>query len=88
VAAVFQLADGAQVVAAGALRGAGDTRFPFVANVVGHYAVGLPLSLGLAFGLGWGARGIWVGLSAGLFAVAILLVHRFFRVSATTIERV
>jgi MATE family multidrug resistance protein len=88
VAAIFQLADGAQVVASGALRGAGDTRFPFVANVVGHYVVGLPLSLGLAFGLGWGARGIWVGLSAGLFAVAILLVRRFARVSAKTIARV
>jgi len=88
VAAVFQLADGAQAVASGALRGAGDTRFPFIANVAGHYAIGLPLSLGLAFGLGWGARGIWVGLSAGLFAVAILLVRRFSRVSRVRIARV
>ncbi|MEO1267736.1 MAG: MATE family efflux transporter, partial [Myxococcota bacterium] len=41
VAAVFQLSDGIQAVGAGVLRGAGDTRFTFVANVVGHYAVGL-----------------------------------------------
>jgi len=88
IAAIFQLADGAQVVASGALRGAGDTRFPFIANVAGHYLVGLPLSLGLAFGLGLGARGIWLGLSAGLFAVAILLVRRFVRVSAVRIARV
>ncbi len=43
VAAVFQLSDGAQAVAAGALRGAGDTRFPLIANLAGHYLVGLPI---------------------------------------------
>jgi MATE family multidrug resistance protein len=88
IAAVFQLFDGVQSVAAGALRGAGDVRFPFVANVVAHWLVGLPLSLGLGFALHAGARGIWWGLTAGLVVVAIALAARFSRISRGTIARV
>lgn len=79
IAALFQLSDGTQAIAAGALRGLGDTRATFVANLVGHYAIGLPLVIGLAFGLGWNAPGLWIGLSAGLTATALLLVVRFLR---------
>lgn len=79
VAAVFQLSDGAQAIAAGALRGTGDTHAGFIANVIGHYAIGLPLSIGLAFVAGWGAPGLWWGLSAGLTATAALLIARFLR---------
>jgi len=79
VAAGFQVADGLQVVGSGALRGLGDTRFPFLANLVGHYALGVPVGLGLGYGLGWGAVGLWLGLSAGLGTVAIALVARFLR---------
>jgi MATE family multidrug resistance protein len=81
VAAVFQISDGLQGVGAGVLRGAGDSRFTFTANVVGHYLVGLPLSLWLGFGLGLGVVGIWWGLCAGLTAVAAALVWRFLRLS-------
>ena len=81
IAAVFQVSDGLQGVGAGVLRGAGDSRFTFTANVVGHYLVGLPLSLWLGFGLGLGIVGIWWGLCAGLTAVAISLVWRFLRLS-------
>jgi MATE family multidrug resistance protein len=88
VAAVFQLSDGLQAVAAGALRGAGDTRFPLGANLVGHYLIGLPIGVLLGFGLGLGARGLWWGLSAGLTCVAIALGLRFIRVSARPIARV
>lgn len=77
VAAAFQVFDGLQVVGAGALRGLGDTRFPFLANLVGHYAVGVPLGATLAFGAGWGAEGLWWGLSAGLGVVAVALGARF-----------
>ncbi|KYF48696.1 hypothetical protein BE08_24555, partial [Sorangium cellulosum] len=70
IAALFQLFDGVQAVAAGALRGAGDVRFPFWANLGAHWAFGLPLSIGLAFGLDLGVRGLWFGLTAGLMAVA------------------
>jgi len=87
IAALFQLSDGAQAVAAGALRGAGDTRALFWANLVGHYTVGLVLSLALAFGAGLGAPGLWFGLSAGLTATAVLLIARFRRVTRTTIAR-
>jgi MATE family multidrug resistance protein len=78
IAALFQLSDGTQAIAAGALRGVGDTRATFVANLVGHYAIGLPISLALAFGASRGAPGLWWGLSAGLTATAIALAVRFF----------
>jgi len=78
IAALFQLSDGTQAIAAGALRGLGDTRATFVGNVIGHYGIGLAISLTLAFGVGMGAPGLWWGLSAGLTATAIYLVRRFF----------
>ncbi len=88
VAAVFQLSDGAQAVAAGALRGAGDTRFPLLSNLSGHYLIGLPLGVLLAFHYGMGARGLWWGLSAGLTGVAISLTIRFVRISSRRVLRV
>lgn len=88
IAAFFQLSDGVQVTGAGALRGIGDTRFIQWANLFGHYAVGLPLAVVLAFWLGQAERGLWWGLTAGLTAVAILLVWRFARMSRGPIARV
>jgi MATE family multidrug resistance protein len=87
VAAFFQLSDGLQAVAAGALRGAGDTRFALLANLVGHYGVGLPLGIVLAFGCGWGATGLWWGLTAGLTSVALALMTRFVRLTQTRVRR-
>jgi MATE family multidrug resistance protein len=87
VAAIFQLSDGTQVTAAGALRGAGHTTITFVANVIGHFAVGLPLAVGLAFGMHLGARGLWFGMSAGLTTVAAILAVRFFQVTRKAIAR-
>ena len=86
VAAVFQVFDGIQGVGAGVLRGAGETRFTFFANMVGHYAIGLPLSLVLGFGLKLGIVGIWWGLCAGLTSVALALLWRFHRQSAGTLR--
>jgi MATE family multidrug resistance protein len=79
IAALFQLSDGTQAIGAGALRGLGDTRATLVGNVIGHYGIGLGISLFLAFGLGMGAPGLWWGLSAGLTATALYLVLRFLR---------
>jgi MATE family multidrug resistance protein len=79
IAALFQLSDGTQAIAAGALRGRGDTRSTFVGNLIGHYVVGLPIILGLAFGANLGAPGLWWGLSVGLTVTAIFLVVRFRR---------
>ena len=88
IAAIFQLSDGTQSTGAGALRGAGDARFPLWANIFGHYAVGLPIAIGLGFGLHMGARGFWWGLSAGLTAVGVALLVRFAVLTRGTIARV
>ncbi len=78
VAAAFQIFDGLQVVAIGALRGAADTRFPAVIALVGYWGLGLPLGAFLAFGAGMGPQGPWWGLTAGLGSVAILVVARLW----------
>ena len=76
IAGVFQIADGLQAVLAGILRGAGDTRAAMTANFLGFWMVGVPVSLGLGFGLGCGAVGLWWGLVVGLLAVSGLLLLR------------
>ena len=74
VAAVFQLFDGLQGVATGALRGLGDTRTPMLWNLGGHWFIGLPLGYWLAFVLGVGVVGLWWGLSIGLMICGIALL--------------
>ncbi|APR75586.1 Multidrug and toxin extrusion (MATE) family efflux pump YdhE/NorM [Minicystis rosea] len=88
IAAAFQIADGIQGVSGGALRGAADTRFASWANVACHWGVGLPLALLFGFALGYGAKGLWWGLSAGLVVVAVVLTKRFWRISAGAIEAI
>lgn len=77
VAGVFQLVDGAQVVAAHALRGLSDTKVPMLLAIIGYWAVGLPIAHVLGFVFGWRGVGIWIGLAAGLAFVAVVLVTRF-----------
>ena len=77
VAAVFQLVDGAQVIALAALRGLSDTRTPMIIAGVGFWGAGFGGSLLFGFGLGLGAVGIWIGLAVGLAAVAAMLILRF-----------
>ncbi len=83
-AAVFQLFDGCQVSLSGVLRGSGDTVGSMVANLVGHWFVGLPVGYTLAFAMGHGAVGLWAGLATGLGTVAtslmVLWVRRIGRV--------
>ena len=88
VAAIFQLSDGLQATAAGALRGAGDPHAPLYANLVGHWVIGLPVAVGLGFVAHEGAVGLWWGLSLGLTAVAVGLIGRFLWLSARPIRRV
>jgi MATE family multidrug resistance protein len=73
IAAFFQLFDGLQVVATGALRGAGDTRTPMVWHFAGYWMVGLPFGVWLCFAKRWGAAGLWTGLSLGLILIGIAL---------------
>jgi MATE family multidrug resistance protein len=74
VAAFFQLFDGLQGVATGALRGLGDTRTAMLWNLAGHWAVGLPLGYVLCFQRGYGVAGLWWGLSLGLVICGVALV--------------
>ena len=79
VAAAFQLFDGVQTVATGALRGAGDTRTPMLANFVAYWLMGLPFGYVLCFMLGWGALGIWIGLCGGLMIIGSALLVAWHR---------
>lgn len=79
VAALFQVFDGLQVVGAGVLRGAGDTRVPAIIALVGYWLLGLPLAYAAAFYLGRGPQGLWLGLTAGLMSVALLFLVRIVR---------
>ncbi len=79
IAAFFQLFDGLQVVTTGALRGLGDTRTPMICHFTGYWLLGLPLGWLLCFHFGMGARGLWMGLSAALVAIGIVLVAMWRR---------
>jgi multidrug resistance protein, MATE family len=72
--AAFQLFDGIQTVATGALRGTGDTRTPMLCHFSAYWLIGLPLGTYLCFHRHWGALGLWVGLSLSLILIGILLL--------------
>jgi NAD(P)-dependent dehydrogenase (short-subunit alcohol dehydrogenase family) len=76
-AALFQIADGAQVVGSGMLRGLHDARWPMIFALIGYWGIGLPLGVLLAFPLGLDGVGIWIGLAAGLAIVACLMIRRW-----------
>jgi MATE family multidrug resistance protein len=76
IGAVFVIADGFQFIGLGVLRGLHDTAIPMLIGLVGGWLVGLPLGAFLAFTLGMGAAGVWLGLAAGLGAVALLFAVR------------
>ena len=76
VAGVFQVFDGLQAVAAGALRGVGDTLAPMIVNLVGFWFIGLPIGLYFGFRAGLGPIGLWWGIAAGLATVSVFLLLR------------
>lgn len=78
LAGIFQFSDGVQVASNGALRGLKDTRVPMVITVLAYWAVGMPTGWWLTFEAGYGARGMWFGLIAGLSVAAVLLFVRFW----------
>jgi MATE family multidrug resistance protein len=81
LAALFQIVDGLQTVAAGCLRGLRDTRLPMLLAGIGYWALGFPVGHWLAFSAHLGVRGLWCGLALGLAAVAILMCWRFVTLS-------
>lgn len=81
IAAIFQLADGGQVVANAALRGLTDVKIPTVLTALAYWGLALPLAYGLGFHTTVGASGVWVGLAAGLGFAAVALNLRFARMT-------
>ncbi|MEH3106248.1 MAG: MATE family efflux transporter [Sphingomonas fennica] len=79
VAALFQLVDCTQAIAAGMLRGLQDTRVPMLIAGFGYWVVGIGAGVALAFPAGLGGVGIWLGLASGLATVALLLIRRWHR---------
>ena len=77
VAAVFQLVDGAQAVAAGVLRGVQDTRVPMLVALFGYWVVGFGVAAVLGFRTPLAGVGIWIGLAVGLLVVSVLLLWRW-----------
>ena len=89
IAALFQIFDGVQAIAAGALRGYRDTTVPLLLAVIGYWGIGFAGGWLLAFPAGYGPIGLWSGLAVGLAAVAVMLTVRlhFCAGSATLHER-
>lgn len=82
LAAAFQIFDGIQTVSTGALRGLGQTRIPMLANLLGYWALGLPVALCLCFLLHWGIYGLWIGILLALIVIATVLLARWRREAA------
>ena len=80
-AALFQFPAGVQVLSSGALRGLNDTRVPMWLAALAYWGIGMPVGAGLGLALGWGPKGMWLGLTAGLSVAAFLLCRRFLRSS-------
>lgn len=88
VAAVFQIADGIQVTAAGALRGLKDTYIPMVIGAIAYWGIGLPSGYTLGIHLGFGGTGLWCGLAIGLVIAAAVLTWRFSMASGIILKPV
>lgn len=83
MAMIFQISDGLQVGAAGALRGYKDTRIPLYINVIAYWMVGFPIAAYAGLSTPMGPSGVWMGLACGLTVAAVLLSVRFRAVSRT-----
>jgi MATE family multidrug resistance protein len=81
IAAIFQVFDGMQTIAAGALRGYRDATMPMALAAIGYWGIGFAGGWLLAFPLGFGPVGLWWGLALGLAAVALLLTLRLHRLA-------
>jgi MATE family multidrug resistance protein len=65
IVSVMQVFDGLAAGAHGLLRGIGKQSIGGPANIIAYYALSLPCSLILAFGLGWKLSGLWIGVTLG-----------------------
>lgn len=86
VTAVFQISDGIQVTAIGALRGMQDIWWPTIITFFAYLCVGLPFSYFSAFNFGMGYVGIWIGLLLGLTLSATFNTMRFNRLTSLRLQ--
>ncbi|HEY9653168.1 MAG TPA: MATE family efflux transporter, partial [Coleofasciculaceae cyanobacterium] len=84
VAAMFQIADGIQVAAAGALRGLKDTKIPLLIGILAYWGIGLTCGYTLGIILGLGGVGLWWGFAIGLAVAAVILTWRFSKATLPT----
>ncbi len=87
MAAIFQIFDGMQVAAAGALRGLKDTKIPMLITTFAYWGIGMPLGYFLGIPYGIGPSGLWIGFICGLGAAAVLLNTRFHIVTRIRCQR-
>jgi len=80
IAAIFQIADGLQVVVLGLLRGLKDTAIPMVITTICYWGVGIPCSYLFGFVFNWGGKGIWFGLVIGLTLASVFLSSRYINI--------
>ncbi len=73
LASLFAVFDGVQIIASGALRAMGETRISMLANLIGYWAIGLPLGAALCFWAHTGVFGLWIGLTTALVLISIAL---------------
>jgi MATE family multidrug resistance protein len=77
IAAWFELFDGLQTIAMGAIRGLKDAKTTLVVGLICYWGIGAPAAWLLAFPFGWGAQGVWWGLAIGLATAALGLTMSF-----------
>lgn len=80
IAAIFQIADGLQVVVLGLLRGLKDTAIPMVITTICYWGIGIPCSYLFGFVFNWGGKGIWFGLVIGLALASAFLSSRYINI--------
>jgi MATE family multidrug resistance protein len=71
---LFQIPDGLQVVLSGVMRGLQETKIPMILGFISYWIIGLPIGCYFTYRLGYEARGLWMGLAAGLSCMCCLLI--------------
>ena len=78
IVALFQIFDGIQIVAQGALRGIQDVKIPSMICFLSYIIFGVPIMIYLGLYTNLKATGVWIGFLIGLIIASILLSIRFF----------
>ncbi len=87
IAAWFEILDGTQTIAMGAIRGFKDAKTTFLIGLASYWVVGAPLAWGLGFLANQGAVGVWWGLAIGLLCSAVALTWAFERKTARLLRK-